>query len=133
QTSWMCIEDAYVVKFNSAGVRQWSTYYGTIVDDHAYGCAVDNSGNVYISGDTQSPANIATSTAHQTVFGGGITDAFLAQFGPTGALQWATYYGGSADDIGQQCSTDNLGNIYLIGNTYSTNDIATIGSHQTSI
>lgn len=133
QTSWMGIEDAYVVKFNSAGVRQWATYYGTIVDDHAYGCAVDNSGNVYISGDTQSPSNISTSTAHQTVFGGGITDAFLAQFGPTGVLQWATYYGGSADDIGQQCSTDNSGNIYLIGNTYSTNDIATIGSHQTNI
>jgi hypothetical protein len=133
QTSWMGIEDAYVVKFNSAGIRQWATYYGTVVDDHAYGCAVDNSGNVYISGDTQSPTNIATVTSHQSTFGGGITDAFLAQFNSTGALQWATYYGGSADDIGQLCSTDPSGDIYLIGNTYSTNNISSVGSHQINI
>lgn len=133
QTSWMGIEDAYVVKFNSAGVRQWATYYGTVVDDHAYGCAVDNSGNVYISGDTQSPTNVATVTSHQSTFGGGITDAFLAQFNSAGALQWATYYGGSADDIGQLCSTDTSGNVYLIGNTYSTNNISSVGAHQTSI
>lgn len=133
QTTWAGIEDAYVVKLNSAGVRQWATYFGTVVDDHAYGCAVDNSGNVYISGDTQSPANIATGTAHQSTFGGGITDAFLARFDPTGMLQWATYYGGSADDIGQLCSTDPSGNVYLIGNTYSTNNISSVGSHQTNI
>jgi len=133
QTLWARIEDAYVVKLNSSGVRQWATYYGTVVDDHAYGCAVYNSGNVYISGDTQSPTNMATVTSHQSTFGGGITDAFLAQFNSVAALQWATYYGGSADDIGQLCSTDPAGNIYLIGNTYSTNNISTIGSHQSAI
>ncbi len=133
QTTWMGIEDAYLVKLNSAGVRQWATYYGTMVDDHAYGCAADNSGNVYISGDTQSPVNMATPSSHQSVFGGGNTDAFLAQFDPSGVLQWATYYGGSADDIGQLCNTDPSGNIYLIGNTYSTNNISTLGSHQLNI
>lgn len=133
QTTWSGIEDAYLVKFNSSGVRQWATYYGTSVDDHAYGCAMDNSGNVYISGDTQSSVNIATASSHQSVFGGGNTDAFLAQFDPSGALQWTTYYGGSADDIGQLCSTDPSGNVYLIGNTFSTNNISTPGSHQLNI
>ncbi|MFO0436750.1 MAG: SBBP repeat-containing protein, partial [Sphingobacteriaceae bacterium] len=95
QTTFGGIFDAYVVKFNSAGVRQWGTYYGGSGDDGGFFCTTDVSGNVYVSGETDSNTNIATAGAHQTAFGGGNYDAYLVKFNSAGVRQWCTYYGGS--------------------------------------
>ena len=81
-TSWNChnrcspnyiwrVDDAFLVKFNSSGVRQWGTYYGGTNDDNGYSCATDASGNIYLSGIYYSTSGIATTGAHQTTFRGG--------------------------------------------------------------
>jgi hypothetical protein len=86
-------EDAFLVKFNAAGVRQWATYYGGALDDEAVSCAVDADGNVYIAGQTYSSTAIA-SGGHQNTYGLA-ADAFLVKFNSDGVRQWGTYYGGS--------------------------------------
>jgi hypothetical protein len=121
--------DAFLVKFNSSGVRQWATYYGVSDNDYGNSCATDNSSNVYLAGVTRSASNIA-SGGHQNTFGGN-SDAFLVKFNSSGVRQWATYYGGSEYDYGNSCATDNSGNVYLAGATESTNNIAS-GGHQNS-
>ena len=65
------VYDAFLVKFNSSGVRQWGTYYGGTGYDDGYSCATDASGNVYLAGSTNSTTGIATTGAHQTTSGGG--------------------------------------------------------------
>ncbi len=122
--------DAFLVKFDSAGVRQWGTYYGGANTDGSLHCAVDNNGNVYIVGITTSSSNIS-SAGHQNNYGGGQLngDAFLAKFDSTGTRIWATYYGGSNDDFGNSCAVDDSGNIYLAGSTSSLNNISS-GGHQ---
>lgn len=126
--------DAFLVKFNSNGMRQWATYYGGSIADMGYSCCTDLSGNVYISGtsNTSSGTGIATPGSHQTGFAGGNWDAFLAKFNSNGVRQWGTYYGGTLNDGGSSCVTDASGNIYLSGGTMSNdpNVIATPGSHQ---
>ncbi len=128
--------DAFLVKFNSSGVRLWGTYYGSTAFDGALSCATDASGNVYISGQTFSSASvISTSGSHQVFFGGnGLSDAFLVKFNSNGVRQWGTYYGGAGEDIGYFCATDASGNVYLAGQTTSTlaNVISTAGSHQSA-
>ena len=44
--------DAFVVKFDALGFRQWATYYGGSNDDRGFGVATDGSGDVYFAGDT---------------------------------------------------------------------------------
>jgi hypothetical protein len=119
--------DAFLVKFNSAGVRQWASYYGGSDNDGGYSCATDGSGNVYLAGITSSNINIA-SGGHQNVLEGN-SDAFLVKFNSAGVRQWATYYGGSLQDYGYSCATDGSGNVYLAGGTSSPNNIAS-GGHQ---
>ena len=126
------LNDAFLVKFNSSGVRQWGTYYGGTGNDYGCSCATDASGNIYLSGQTTSTSGIATTGAYQTTFGGGTEDAFLVKFNSSGVRQWGTYYGGTGQDYGLSCATDTSGNIYLSGITRSTSGIATTGAHQTN-
>jgi len=120
--------DAFLVKFNSSGVRQWATYYGGSSGDYSTSCAVDSEGDVFLAGATQSNASIAED-GHQETYGGGTEDAFLVKFSSTGVRQWATYYGGSGTDVGGSCTTDRSGNVYLAGFTGSTSAIVSDG-HQ---
>jgi hypothetical protein len=126
------VSDAFIVKFNGSGVRQWGTYYGGSDNDIAYSCVTDNFANVYIAGTTYSTNAIASPLAHQTNFGG-TQDAFLAKFNTSGVRQWGTYYGDTGNENGNSCAVDANGNIYLAGTTaLSTGTIiATPGAHQT--
>ena len=124
------ISDAFLVKFNSSGIRQWGTYYGGMGDDKGYDICIDNFSNIYITGNTDSNTDIASTFGHQTYFAGGFYDAFLAKFNSSGIRQWGTYYGNSGLDCGIKSCTDNFGNIYLCGYTDSNIGISTTGSYQ---
>lgn len=123
------ITDAFLVKFNTNGVRQWATYYGGANAEEPISITTDVGGNVYLTGWTQSINNISTPSAHQVNYGGGTTDAFLVKFNSNGVRQWGTYYGGSNDDWGYSIAADVNGNVFLAGYTSSGNNISTIGSH----
>ncbi|PBQ32694.1 hypothetical protein CNR22_13225 [Sphingobacteriaceae bacterium] len=138
QTTLASYRDALLVKFNGAGSRTWSTYYGGAADDFGHACTVDASGNIYMAGETWSTGtvSIATPGAHQTVHSASTTsngDAFLVKFTSAGVRIWGTYYGGTGFDTGLSCSTDKLGNIYMSGQTSSGSDIATSGGFQTGL
>lgn len=122
--------DAFLVKFNSSGVRQWATYYGGADDDDGICCAVDDSGNVYLTGGTLSNNAIA-SGGHQNTFGGGPYDAFLVKFNANGVRQWGTYYGGTDVDLAYSCAVDGSGSVYLAGWTGSGMAIASNGYQNT--
>lgn len=124
--------DAFLVKFNSNGVRQWATYFGGEAEEEGQDVAVDPMGNVIISGYSVSSTGVATSGAHQTGYGGGARDAMLAKFNAEGELQWATYFGGSDYDSGWTCAVDASGNIALGGTTTSSSGIA-LNGHQMTI
>jgi Beta-propeller repeat len=120
--------DLFLAKFNGAGELQWATYYGGTGQEQYAKCTVDPDGNVYVSGTTQSPNTLAIAEGgYQTTYGGGLYDAFLVKFSPTGQRLWGTYYGGTGSDIGLCCTTDHAGNVYLSGQTFSTTGIAHAG------
>ena len=130
QNSSLGRTDAFLVKFNESGTRQWATYYGGTNLDYGMSCATDDFGYVYLAGRTLS-STLISSGGHQNTRGGG-ADAFLVKFNESGTRQWATYYGGSSTDNGYSCVTDGSGNVYLAGETQSTSAIAS-GGHQNSL
>ena len=113
-------QDAFVVKFNGNGVRQWAKYYGGNDDDIATSIAVDGGGNVVITGWTES-ANFPVQNAQQASHAGGGEDAFIVKFSNSGVLQWATYYGGNVVDWAEDIAVDSSGNVIITGATNSTN------------
>jgi len=121
----------FLSKFSSAGVLLWGTYYGGSGEETTNSITIDSMDNVYITGSTADTDSIATAGAYQSSYGGGEEDAFIAKFTSSGAILWATYYGGSGDDGSGGICSDQAGNIYIVGLTDSRDSIATPGAYQT--
>lgn len=129
QNNFGGVKDAYLVKFNASGVRQWGSFYGGTAEDIGGQCIVDKSGNAYLCGSTQSTTNISGGGFSNNLLGP--RDGFLVKFTPTCTRLWATYYGGSSHDYGNSVAVDTLQNVYLSGFTYSTSNVASGGFQNT--
>ena len=127
-------KDSYVTKLNPAGsALVYSTYLGGNGLENPAGVAVDADGNAYVSGYTDSTNFPTTAGAFQPLFAGGIWDAFVAKLDPTGsALVYSTYLGGDSRDFLAGFSVDADGNVYVTGQTFSTNFPITAGAFQTT-
>ncbi len=102
--------DAWVAKYDSSGSRLWVHQLGSSDDlDEAEGVAVDNSGNVYITGDTGGSLGPEGSA--------GSDDAWVARYDTGGNRLWVHQFGSSDFDTVEDLSVDNSGNVYITGNT----------------
>lgn len=121
-------QDAFVTKINAAGsALVYSTYLGGSNSEAGAGIAVDGSGNVYTTGNTQS-TNFPTANALQAMSNGG--DAYVTKINAAGsAFVYSTYLGGSGGDSGNSLKVDATGNVYLTGTTGST-DFPTVNPIQ---
>jgi len=114
--------DAFILKFNSSGARLWATYYGGSDHDYGYSLCTDSSGSLFVTGGTTGinfPAQVFTGAYNQTTYGGGYNDAFILKFNSNCARIWATYYGGSEEEIGNSICTDLSDYLYVTGRTNS--------------
>ncbi|MFQ5481774.1 MAG: SBBP repeat-containing protein [Nitrospinaceae bacterium] len=113
--------DAFVTKVDAAGNSLlWSTYLGGAGDDAGNGITVDGSGNVYLTGSTDS-TNFPTLNPAQANRGG-LLDAFASKILSTGAgLAFSTYLGGAGTDTGFGVAVDLAGNLHVAGFTDSAN------------
>jgi hypothetical protein len=132
QNTYNAQYDAYLVKMNAAGVRQWATYLGKSGSDTGYAVETDAAGNVYFAGGISGGGMVANAGAFQTGFGGGGQDAFLYKMTPAGVRIWGTLFGDSGWDDIYDIKVDAADNIFVVGTTTSTNGIATAGTHQTT-
>jgi gliding motility-associated-like protein len=96
-----------------------------------------NSGEVYLVGNTRSADFPVTTGALQTTYGGASTgtswwtggDAFLTKFASDGkSLIFSTYIGGNGDDVAYGITLNKQDEIFVVGQTMSTNFLITPGA-----
>jgi Beta-propeller repeat len=108
--------DAFIVKYDSGGVKQWTRQLGTIGLDQVFAMAVDASGNAYVAGHTDG------TLVDNTSVGG--SDAFIAKYDTHGAVQWMRQFGTTAADYVYAMAVDAGGNAYVAGTTEGvSNDV----------
>ena len=116
--------DAFILKFDSSGVRQWSTYYGGNEYDVGNSITTDGTNNIFITGGSSGGnfplQNPGSGAYYQDTFAGA-TDAFILKFNSSGVRQWSTFYGGNNPEQGSSINSDENGNIFITGETKSTN------------
>ena len=97
----------------------YSTYLGgSGYDEGGSGIAVDSSGSVYITGETESSDFPVLHAFDSTWNSRG--DVFVTKFAPDGrSLVYSTYLGGSLRDSGRDIALGSSGEAYIIGWTSS--------------
>ncbi|MCY7409957.1 MAG: hypothetical protein LH473_06775, partial [Chitinophagales bacterium] len=109
---------------------EWGTYWGGTQKDLTDEITTDLAGNCFVTGRVRSNTLFATAGAYQTVNHGGL-DIPLMKWAPDGNLVYATYYGGSSNEIGFCIITDPQQNVWIGGHTFSPDGIATPDAMQT--
>jgi hypothetical protein len=111
--------DIFIAKYDAAGNVLWAKSAGDNGDDWGLSVSTDASGNVYVTGYT----NSATITFGTTILpsAGGNGDIFIAKYDAAGTVLWAKRAGGTDNDGGTSVTTDASGNVYVTGRFASPN------------
>jgi hypothetical protein len=117
-------KDIFVSKLSPNASRILSsTFIGGSEADAAIALAIDKTDNIIITGNTASADFPATHGSIDDSFNGvsGDRDAFVFKLNPDGTqLVFSSFLGGSKNDFGSALTLDNESNIYITGNTAST-------------
>jgi hypothetical protein len=130
--------DVFLTRLDASGTSLgYSTYIGGDGRDFSFDIAADAAGNTYITGDTMSP-DFPTVNAIQpnpaspcapTPLDFSCSDAYVAKWSPSGSLLFSTYWGGTEYDKSSGITVDAQGNIYITGETRSS-DFPTLNAYQ---
>lgn len=96
----------------------YSSYIGGSNHDEPNSFCIDQIGNIYITGYTESADFPTTSTAYDTIYNGK-KDVFLSKLNSDlYSLNYSTFIGGEEDDIGMDLCINNNNEVNLIGYSY---------------
>lgn len=111
-------QDAILASFTpNLSALRFSTFLGGSFDDAAYSVILDNAGNVLVAGGTKSPDFGTFTSGSQPSYTDSI-DGFCLKINPFGtAIVNGTYVGSSGYDQVFFLQKDQLGNIYVLGQT----------------
>lgn len=102
---------------------QYSSYLGGSLTDSISDIVVNRSGNIIVTGSTNS-SDFPTQFSVQSNFGGGAFDgdAFVTKLSlDRSSVLFSTFLGGSGNETAKGVEVDNAGNIYIGGTTTSEN------------
>ncbi|MCP4711952.1 MAG: hypothetical protein GY869_25305, partial [Planctomycetes bacterium] len=117
--------DVFVTRINADGSYGWTRQIGGSSTYNGCGVAVDNIGNIYVTGPFSSTVNFAAD------FGGsdfktsaGFDDIFVTRINADGSYGWTRRMGAASFDNGLGIAVDGSGSVYITGSFAKTVDFA---------
>jgi gliding motility-associated-like protein len=106
-------QDMFVAKYSSSGNIIWARSGGGATNsDRANALAVDNSGNVFVTGEFSGTADYGGLSITSL---NGTTDVFILKYDTDGNEEWIKKGSGEEVDRGLAIVCDNQGNVYACG------------------
>jgi hypothetical protein len=90
---------------------KWATSLGGVMTDMAHDLAVDQGGNVYVTGRFMDTASFGEAKLTSK----GQNDIFLVSFSPDGEHRWSRGFGDIGWDSGLAVAVDDSGNVVIAG------------------
>ncbi|HKX27724.1 MAG TPA: SBBP repeat-containing protein [Blastocatellia bacterium] len=109
-------------------VLVYATYLGGFDDDVGNAVEADAQGNTYVTGTTFSIDFVLSNPLQGNLRGVG--NAFVTKLNASGQLVFSTYLGGSTFDSANAIAIDAARNVYVAGNTQSSDFPVTLGAAQ---
>lgn len=110
---------------------QYSTYLGGSLEDYGMDIAIDSSGDAYVTGYTSScnfpvvsPLDVNSPISYNGTFCHNSRDIFVTKLtsnsNGNASIVYSTFLGGSSSDFGRGIAVDSSNNVYITGDTYSS-------------
>ena len=104
------LSDAFVAKYDSEGNKLWVVRFGTPQDEYATAVAINEDGEVWVSGDTYGGMEGNVNKGEK--------DGFLAKFDASGAQQWIVHISTEVIERARGLAVDSRGVATVVGTTY---------------
>ena len=116
--------DLFISKLDANGNFVWARTIGGVSNDHGEGLAIDEIGNVYITGMFSDTVDFDPSAGVSNLTSAAGEDIFVAKFGSNGDFVWAKSMPGTGTlgDSGNKLAVDGNGDVYTIGDFTGTVD-----------
>ncbi len=106
----------YVVKYNVLGNVLWAKSAGVNDEVSGYSLSTDALGNVYVTGEFNSP--IITFGSFTLINSG--SNFYVVKYDTSGNVLWAKSAGGNGFCVGSSISADSFGNVYITGDFHES-------------
>lgn len=121
--------DFFLAKFNATGTAQWVKEVpgnGNVQLGHRNFLALDQQGNIYLTGKTQGPIQWNANVSSQTQSGFN-SDVLVLKYSPQGTVLWAKTAGGNSEDRADGVSVLSDGSVVISG---MSNNVVTFDTWQ---
>lgn len=110
----------------------WSSFLGGSANDYPFRVAMATNGDIIIAGYTESDDYPVSSGAYQRTKNAGRDVMVTRMRGDGTGIVWSTFLGGAGVDHALAMAVDGSNNVFVAGNTHSTNFPVSTGAFRTT-
>ncbi len=117
-------EDVFLFKQNAAGDLIWAKSFGGALNDYSAAVAVDDSGNVFVTGSYAGDVDFdpgPNQEMHTSTWGSRSysPDLFISKFDSAGNFVWVKVAGGNGGDMGNAIAWDTVSKALFVTGQFS--------------